>query len=60
MGNILFITNKGQDGLLNTKRYTDQSHLPIIAIVTGYFMQTQLHCCYTWYFYLLCLEFYIL
>lgn len=60
MGNILFITNKGQDGLLNTKRYTDQSHLPIIAIVTGYFMQTQLHCCCTWYFYLLCLEFYIL
>lgn len=34
--------------------------LGIIAIVTFYFMQTQLHCCFTWYLYLLCLEFYIL
>lgn len=45
MESILFITNKGQDGLPNTERCTGQSHLAII--VTGYFMQTQFHCCFT-------------
>lgn len=59
MESILFITNKGQGGLLNTKMFTGQSHLAIIVIVTGYFMQTQFHCCFTLYLYLLCLEFYI-
>lgn len=60
MESIPCITDKGQDGLLDTKRYTHQSHSAIIAIATGYFMQTQFHCCFTWVLYLLCLEFYIL
>lgn len=51
MESILFITNKGQDGSVHTERYPGQSHLA--TIVTGYFIQTQFHRCFTWYLYLL-------
>lgn len=54
------ITNKGQDGLLDTKMYTWLKSLGYYSYCYWYFMQTPFHCCFNWYLYLLFLEFYIL